>query len=228
MLLDCGFNDFLAKPIDTTKLHEVLMKYLPPDKIRKNTDLGNSNDRMQKMDDLHRKAMVTFVKENRSTFKDIEASLSSGDIKTAHRIAHTLKSSAGYLGKKALQEAALSLEMSLQAVPTRTDEKPLLFTPEQLNALSSELEQALREFEPVFLEAEAEKPDAVEVDDDKLAAVLSVLEPLLRKSDFGAVDFVEELQGIAGLEGLAEKVDDYDFDGALELLEKIMKDGALV
>jgi signal transduction histidine kinase/CheY-like chemotaxis protein len=226
MLLDCGFNDFLAKPIDTAKLHDVIKKYLPPDKLQKNTDLGKPEDRGKKMDDLHRKAIVTFVKENRNTYKDIEDSLNSGDIKTAHRIAHTLKSSAGYLGKKALQEAALSLEMSLQAVPTRTDKQPLLYTEDQLDALRSELEQAIREFEPVFLEAEAEKPSAVQVDSEKLDAVLSGLEPLLRKGDFGAVDFVEELQGIAGMEELAEKIDDYDFEGALVLLEKIMKDGA--
>jgi len=156
---------------------------------------------LDKEEQLRRKSILTFIKDNQNNFEEITDSLSSGDVKTAHRLAHTLKSIAGYLGKKELQEAAFSLEKSLQNETTD-------YTPEQLGVLEKELSSALREFEPLLKEAESAKAIAVQIDDGKLAALFSALEPLLRKGDFGAANFVEELRGIAGMEELAERIDD--------------------
>jgi hypothetical protein len=44
---------------------------------------------------------------------------------------------------------------------------------------------------------------------------------LLEKSDFGASEYVDKLQGIAGMEELAERIDDYDFEGALGILNSL-------
>ena len=206
-----GFNDFIAKPIDSVELHKIVKKHLPPEKIRTVVNLKGQQARLSKEDELLRKAAITFVKENQNTLKNITDSLSSGDIKTVHRIMHTLKSAAGHLGKKDLQEAAFSLEQSLQGEPAG-------YTSEQLDVLEKELTRALREFEPLLKESLSEKPDTVKIDDEELAALLSELEPLLKKGDFGAVSFVEKLQGIAGMEELAQRIDDYDFEGALQML----------
>jgi hypothetical protein len=108
------------------------------------------------------------------------------------------------------------MEQSLQA-------KPSGFTPEQLNALGKELRIALAEFEPLAMEAASEKPDAVQVDSDKLASLLAEIKPLLEKGDFGASNFVEELQGIIGMDELAERIDDYDFEGALNVLNSLRR-----
>jgi len=54
-----------------------------------------------------------------------------------------------------------------------------------------------------------------------LAALLSELEPLLKKGDFGAASFVEKLQGIAGMEEIAQRIDDYDFEDALQMLNSL-------
>jgi len=43
--------------------------------------------------------------------------------------------------------------------------------------------------------------------------------PLLEKGDFGAMGYVAKLYGIAGMEELAVKIDDYDFAGALKIIE---------
>ena len=163
------------------------------------------------MDEINKKAMITFVKENHDTFEHISDSLTKGDFQTAHRIAHTLKSCAGYLGKNELAEAAQSLETSLQA-------EPPVYSTAQLEAIGKGLDEALREFEPIVKEAESDKMDAVQIDAKELAALLLEIKPLLKKSDFGASDYVEKLQGIAGMRELAERIDDYDFDGALQIL----------
>jgi len=209
-----GFNDFVAKPINAGELREIVKRHLPPEKIRTEVNPEWWQDRLNKEEALFHRATITFVKENQNTFKNIMASLNSGDVKTAHRIAHTLKSSAGYLGKKELQEAAFSLEQSLQSGPTG-------YTLEQLDSLEKELEKALREFEPLLKEEESRKPNAAQIDGEKLASLLSTLDPLLSKGDFGAASFVEELRGIVGMEELAKRIDDYDFEGALRLLKEI-------
>jgi hypothetical protein len=81
------------------------------------------------------------------------------------------------------------------------------------------LSSALLEFEPIVKESKKEKPEAVQIDGAELAALLSELRPLLEAGDFGAADFAEKLQNIAGMEELAERIDDYDFDGALAVLD---------
>ena len=212
MFLENNFNDFLPKPIDTRELIRVLENWLPLGKIQAKTELEDIHSRLSKVDELRRKSIITFVKENRNTFEKITGALSSGDLKTAHRIAHTLKSSAGYLGKEELRDAASSLEMSLQAQPPD-------HTQEQLDILSKELDKTLSEFEPMLKEAESEKPDAVRIGNNELTALLSELKPLLENSDFSASEYIEKLRGTVGMEGIADCIDDYDFTGALELLE---------
>jgi len=71
------------------------------------------------------------------------------------------------------------------------------------------------------LENEEEKPEAVSLGTEEIAMLFGEIEPLLEKNDFVAVGFVEKLQGIAGMEELAELIDDYDFSGALALIQKL-------
>jgi HPt (histidine-containing phosphotransfer) domain-containing protein len=214
MFFDSGFNDFISKPIDTNELYEIVKKHLPPEKISIQSDVEDQKSRLSKEEELFRKAAITFVKENQNIFENITISLNSGDTKTAHRIAHTLKSSAGYLGKKKLQDAAFSLEQSLHGESASC-------TPEQLNVLERELEKALCEFKPLLKRIEARKTKAVQIDGDKLVALFTELEPLLKMGDFDAANYVEELQGIFGMGELAQRVDDYDFEGALKLMSEI-------
>ena len=214
MFLENGFTDFISKPIDVDELQDMVQRYLPSGKVRKIARNENRQAVVNKEEQLRRKSIVTFVKENKNTFEKITNSLSLGDIKTAHRIAHTLKSSAGYLGRKDLQNAAFSLEQSLQG-------ETAVYTPEQLSIIEKELIKALDEFEALLKEVATEKPAAVQIDKERLAALLSELKPLLKKGDVAAVDYVQELMCIAGMEELAELIDDYDFDGALNMLNSL-------
>ena len=215
MFLANGFNDFISKPIDTQELIRVLENWLPAGKLQVRTDPKDPQTRLSKEDELRRKSIVTFVKGNQNTSERIAESLSSKDIATAHRIAHTLKSNAGYLGKKELQKAASSLELSLQAEPPS-------YTAEQLDTLFDELDKALREFDVILDEAESAKPAAEQIDREVLEALLAEIRPLLEKGDFAAASYVERLQGIAGMEKLAEYIDDFDFEGSIKLLDSLI------
>ena len=217
MLLGNGFNDFLAKPIDSVMLGDILRKYLPQHKILTKTRRRGPVAGVGITDELRRNAMITFVKENRNTFWDMLDALDTGDFKTAHRISHTLKSSAGYLGKRELQDAALSLELSLQS-------EPPTYTAYQLDIFNTELARALIEFDPIFKESEAEKTDAVQIDKKELTELLMEVRPLLQKGDFTVVGYIKRLQGIIGMEELTELIDDYDFENAIKLLDDMVAD----
>jgi hypothetical protein len=101
---------------------------------------------------------------------------------------------------------------------------PPVYTPGQIAVLGKELSAALLEFEPLLAESEKAKPEAVQMDGDKLEALLSELRPLLEKGDFGAASFAEKLQAAAGMEELAGLIDDYNFEDALKKLDQIIRE----
>jgi hypothetical protein len=105
-----------------------------------------------------------------------------------------------------LQEAAASLEQTLQSKSVHT--------PSQLEKIEKYLQDALKEFEPLLDEPKKQK--AVGTDD--IAKIFAELKPLLESCDFGVSDYAEKLQGIVGMEELAERINEYDFDGALKIL----------
>ena len=214
MFLENGFNDFISKPIDANKLRKIVQKYLPQDKVHMKTKCGDVQTLCDMEEDLRKKSILTFARENSGTFGKLTDALSNGDIKTAHRIAHTLKGIAGYLGRKELSAAALSLEESLQ-------DGTAGYTRGQLSDLERELSAALTEYAPLVREAENKKPETVRLDAEKLSAILAALGPLLKKGDYGAVSYAKELQGVAGMEELTELIDEYDFEGALQLLNSL-------
>jgi CheY-like chemotaxis protein len=210
MFFSNGFNDFISKPIDASELRKVVKRNLPIEKILEaDTDALQTRSKME--DELFKKALMTFVKDNRDTYKSLADALDSNDIKTAHRIAHTLKSSAGYIMKKKLADAAASLEESLA-------EEPFDYSNGQILAIETELAKVINELEPLLLEAEAMQTETVQISADERAGLLAELRPLLEKSDFGAGDYVDRLSSIEGMEKLAERIDEYDFTGALEVL----------
>jgi HPt (histidine-containing phosphotransfer) domain-containing protein len=169
-------------------------------------------------ENMRNKYIATFVKDNSKTFSRLNDSLLQGDFKTAHRIAHTLKSSAGYLGKTLLQEAAASLEASLQ-------NEPPAYEPAQIELIKNELQLAISEFENILRQAKKEAQAVKELSAEEISNLLSELKPLLENSDFAAADYVEKLQSIPGMEVLAERIDEYDFDAALKILEEALPNG---
>jgi CheY-like chemotaxis protein len=208
MFLEHGFTDYISKPVNIDELGEIIKKHLPPDKIIEQTE--NVQPVVSKNNDNG--LIITFTKNNLQTYEKIMDLLNTGDYETAHRTVHNLKSAAGYVGKKTLQAAAFSLETSL-------GEKPPAYTQNQLDTLKTELSAALEEFKPILNEAENEKQKTAKSSDEDPSAILNLLIPLLKKSDFGALDYVARLQGIKGMEKMAEHIENYEFEEALKLID---------
>jgi len=214
MFIANEFDDFLSKPVDMYELREIIKRYLPQDKVKITSTIENEHVRDEMLDELRLKSFSNFVKENRNAFANMTRALSSQDVKTAHRIAHTIKSAAAYLDKKKLQEAAASLEDSLSSEVAN-------HTPHQLRIFQNELSEALYDIENKLKDVEDENAESVslQLSEDEKFALLDELEPLLKRDDFGAAKYVDKLKTIDGMEELAELIDEYDFAGALTLLE---------
>ena len=100
-----GMVDYIGKPYTTQELMRCLLKFLTP--------AGASADReddQARDGDLLVKMKASFIKNYRSRSGEISKAVGAGDIKLAHRLAHTLKTSAGMIGETSLQNIAAEVE----------------------------------------------------------------------------------------------------------------------
>ena len=130
-----GMNDCVGKPFTSQELWRCLMKYFTP----VNTGTGQKNIQLEADMEFQKSIHMLFLHDNKDRYNEIVKALEAGDIKTAHLMAHTLKSSAGQIGKILLQKAAAIVEQQLKnGKNTVTDE--------HLKILETELAVVLNEF----------------------------------------------------------------------------------
>ncbi|MCL2077800.1 MAG: ATP-binding protein [Oscillospiraceae bacterium] len=107
-----GMLDCLGKPFTAQELWRVLLKYLNP--IPPPASL-NENKQTQNTEQLQKMLMSEFVKNNQTRYKDLTDAIAAGDTKLAHRLMHSLKGNAGFIGKTNLQGIAKEAETLLKA-----------------------------------------------------------------------------------------------------------------
>ena len=128
-----GFDDYLTKPVDSAKLEDMIMQYLPKDKIVKGDqgyeepvkdtesiipDFVKDNPeidietglRNNGSENTYLETLKLFAKEAYSYADEIEGYMSSGDIKNATVKIHALKSTARIIGANDMGELAQKLE----------------------------------------------------------------------------------------------------------------------
>ncbi|MCL2052682.1 MAG: ATP-binding protein [Lachnospiraceae bacterium] len=201
-----GMNDSLGKPFTSQELWRTLLKYLTPLKI---AETGEKTDFEE---ELKEKLKLNFVKNNQNLMAKINESLSSGDLKNAHRLAHSLKSNAGQIERDELSKLAGQLELLLKDAGLPDEE--------MLNLLNAELQKTLDEL-GTELAALSQKAKLPELSKEEADLVLEKLKPLLTAKKTDSLDLLPEISRIKGAEELAEQIDDYDFGSALKTLEKL-------
>ena len=202
--IESGFDDFISKPIQTTRLNEVLIKFI------RNKQLANPDgiDDFLRNTDIVEKLRIDFAKSHKNTFLNISQALEAGDIKTAHRLAHTIKGSAGLIGENTLAQIAGSVE-GLFKKGEASDST-------QLSDLENELTQVLNSIkmpEPIQRSGNAAKAYVREL--------LNKLEPLLKSHNIKCLDCLDELHTIPEAAILASQIEDYDFELAYKNLETL-------
>ena len=204
-----GMYDTVGKPYNTQDLWKCLVKYIP---VESYTPIDKRRDAAD--ESKARKLMkYNFVKNNQDTFDNILASVNNGDIKSAHRLAHTLKGNAGQIGEKQLQSAAAEVEAMLSDGENHLREK-------HTNKLAKELKAVLDDLSPLLQEPRTrEKPETIDV--EKAFELFEMLEPLLKNKDTRCIKLLDELFAIPGTEELLIQIEGYKFKQALVTLEII-------
>jgi HPt (histidine-containing phosphotransfer) domain-containing protein len=210
---ESGMCDCLPKPFVAHELWACLLKYLKPVSmlpIKKDIEYIEEDDQRMEL-------VTTFVKDNQTTFKDISSALEAGDVKLAHRLAHSLKGVAGLVGMTMLVEAARIVEQSLATGKT----EPLS---EQMSDLKHELDAALDELTPM-MNNHADKvrkyTENISFDRKNALKLFETLDSLLESDNFNSLNLVRDLNAIPGTEQLVSQVENLKFKQARETLAAI-------
>ncbi len=242
--LDAGMNDHIAKPIEPATFWEKLQAWLPPtdeaqaapavehatvtaveptvpqglyavDGLDAATGLRMALGRPT----LYLSLLGKFIDRQKDFASTVRAAFAQGDLKTASRLAHTLKGIAGQVGARALVPPAERLELALEQGAEKADIEALIAeTGDRLANLIAAISAQL----PASIPATASPT----LDQEKFSLVCARLESLLKMSDFASVALVERHASLlrAGLgeryEPLRAAINDFDYARALEYLTK--------
>jgi CheY-like chemotaxis protein len=204
-----GMVGYVGKPFSTQELWSCLLEHLTP------VSSASVDKYIQRIEEetFLKQLQLNFVKSSQNTCANIKTALDQGDIKLAHRLAHTLKGTAGQIGEKRLQEAAAVTEGML------LDEKNLL-TAEQMHTLEMELTSVLEKLAPMLAESDASsKP--VMTDREQIRELLARLEPMLTSRNPECMNLIDDLRAIPGAEELVRHIEEFEFKQALAALTEL-------
>jgi len=206
---DSGMVDYLGKPFTSQELWQCLVKYFDVVSVT-NIDVKKLSYEDEK---LLQQTRLSFVKNNQDTFVKIKLAVDSGDVKTAHRIAHTLKSNAAQIGKEALRKIAAEIEDTLSSEGN-------LLTSQQIDTLETELKSVLSELAPLLNEFNSKIIEEI-TDKGKILEIIGRLEPLLVAKNPECEDMLDEIRAIQKSEELVKFIENFNFKRAHEELLKL-------
>ena len=165
---------------------------------------------------LYLRVLARFRSDYRGSASAIGDALEADDTELAQRLAHTLKGAAGMIEAQALHAAALALEDVLRG--GKRDARTLL------PPLDAALAEVLRELDAMeWVKQATPPPTPVPAPDNAMADLRTMLDI----GDGAAVELVaaahSELSmhlGERGYAALRGAVADFDYEGALKLLEQ--------
>ena len=202
-----GMKDYVGKPFTSQELWRCLMKYFKP------LDWQTENEAQYINADngLRQNLINRFVDNNKGKFNEIIDAINAGDIKLAHRLAHTLKGNAGQLNMTLLQQAAGEVEKNLK-------DGMNFITPQQMEAFEMVLNATITELELVIHDSDLSAAVTEPLDNAAMCKLLEDLEPLLKDNDPECLSFVDKLKSILGSEELIQQMEDFNFKPAMETL----------
>lgn len=209
--LAAGMNDFITKPVDVNTMFSTIAKWIKPTQSPETAprvlreeeqpdvnlpaleqlegvDIAAGLKMTQGKQGLYIKLLKQFHESYKEFFLHFNEFIMDDNNDEAHRLAHTLKGTAGTIGAKAVQERAEELERSCKNM----DENGVL--EDKLSSLMEVLQPVLESLAALVVDTE-EAP----VTHEALKTVTEVmpqlrqLEVLLSRHDGGAVELVDEI-----------------------------------
>jgi signal transduction histidine kinase/CheY-like chemotaxis protein len=219
-----GMNDCVGKPFTSQELWRCLLNYLTP--VSGGTvhpDISHKNSRtktshVEPDTEFQRELKKLFVRSNQEKFDEIVKALGADDIELAHRLAHTLKSNAGQIGKTFLQQAAAVVEQHLKDGKNFVTEGQLELLKTEMNAVIAELAPLLEQ------QQDSQSETAVQtgtLDAQSSRELFDELEPILKMGSPDSLKFTGRLRMIPGTEELIQQIEDFDFELAIVNLAEL-------
>ena len=245
--LDIGMNDHVGKPIDPEALFATLSRWTQSRQNEvsgatvRNRSADNDESILPNIDgvdaevalkriagnkQLYRDLLTKFASKQGAAGENILQALESGDRQGAERLAHSLKGVAGNLAMNEIFKAAGKLENAIR------ESNPVVRN--LVEELNSALERQVSNIRAALPTASAEgekRLDSMPADPQKILMALSQLKELLGTNDADASDAYARLAVLVRgqtdsslLEALGAAVSCFDFDSALQTLDRIVKD----
>ena len=208
-----GMIDCVGKPFTSQELWRCLMRYFTPINFEKRETSESEREFM-------RGIKLLFLKKNEKKYKEIVDALQKNDLVSAHRIAHTLKSNAGQIGKHILQKAAEDVEFQLKDKENHVTQQQLITLEAELTAVLAQLQNEVgqaREEESAKNNKENYKP----VDSETALEILNKLEPFLKSGNPDCRNLINDLRSIRGSEELIQQIEDFAFEQAMVTLAQL-------
>ncbi len=231
-----GMDDHIGKPLNVGTMFATIAKWIAPRKPANADAAATARGHSESLAGmtlpgidvpaglvacmgnaaLYRKVLRKFQAAQADFSARFQAALASPDSTEAERLAHTLKSTAGTIGARALARIAGQLEEACRSRDSA--------------GIASTLEHATRELAPVLAGLAAGlpggEPPPPRAPGADLDALLASLEAMLVRSDPGAAELAEAALAAArdtaaapDVTAAATAVANYDFDAALQRLQ---------
>ena len=213
-----GMHDCVGKPFTSQELWRCLLKFLTP--VNSGGETGNNTDNMPETEQEFRKSLERmFVQSNQKKYEEITEALDKGDINLAYRMAHSLKSNAGQIGKTRLQQASAAIELRLK------DGKNMVF-PQQLEELRVELNAVLAEYAPPQTDGDSASAENSQTEDkagqwldaEGSRELINKLELMLRMGSPECLKYANSIRLLPVNEDLIkqliQQMDNFDFEQA--------------
>ena len=211
-----GMSDYMAKPFTTQELWNCLLRHIMP----ASTEAVDEEKLSEADGRLKERLLMNFWEDNQTAMAEIKDALASGDIKTAHGRAHTLKSVSALIDKNELSGAARDIENALAGGKKKV-------TPKQVKALESELKAVMEELSQRFGKDKTpgEESEKIMLSRNDAVDLIEKLEPMIKASDLECTEYIEELRAVpAGkneIDALIAQLEQFEFAPAYEALIRI-------
>ncbi|HRZ28365.1 MAG TPA: PAS domain S-box protein [Spirochaetota bacterium] len=240
--LEAGMNDYTAKPIDPEALYETLRRWLVPSRLAEGLrtsgrprsgralpaelpgiDIDDGLGRLGGNADLYREILLDFCVRYAEAPAEIGRMLGAGDSGGAARLIHTIKGTAGNIGARGLQDAALGMEKAIR----EKDDSVLARASLALDREFGKVLSCRRILAPGGAHA-APRPEK-SAGPAELREILVRLRGRLAASRFDSLGVFRELVKAGGalpeneLNELGAHVDRFDFKKAIEVTDRLLE-----
>jgi len=243
MFMKNGFNDFLEKPIETSKLNRVLEKWIPYQKRKKydgekielipaafelkinGIDIKAGMSMTGEKFDDYIKTLTVFYKDCTDYISKIRECMKTGNISLYTTYVHAIKSAAASIGAEEISDFAKRLEEASKSTISFIQENTEEFL-EKLKILIQNISSAIS-----GISGKQPEPESIVSDKKFLADELNKLISAIEKMDIGKINTIlNALESINWdqnindtIYNISQNIILFEYDEAISLINKLLE-----